>query len=274
MKAPTTDHITPHFRTLHWLPIDARIKCKPCSLCFGTITATGPVWLSDLLQIYTFSERLRSSADSRILYSLSVNNNSELSSFYTAPTLRNTLQKDTRFSQSAKYLGVTLDMHLTMIAHIVNLIRTANFELCRINSIRHYLSVQATKTLVSAFDFPRLDYCNSLLSGCPQYLLNRLQKVQNNAARLILKALKTKQITPHLRTLHWLPIDARIKYKLCSLCFGAITSTGPAALSDLLKIYTPSRQLRSPADIRILCIPSLNTKSYGERCFSYTIPTL
>ena len=56
-----------------------------------------------------------------------------------------------RFSQSAKYLRVTLDMHLTMIAHIVNLIRTANFELCRINSIRHYLSVQATKTLVSAF---------------------------------------------------------------------------------------------------------------------------
>ena len=56
-----------------------------------------------------------------------------------------------RFSQSAKYLGVTLDMHLTMTAHVVNLIRTANFELRRINSIRHYLSVQATKNLVSAF---------------------------------------------------------------------------------------------------------------------------
>ncbi len=179
-----------------------------------------------------------------------------------------------RFSQSAKYLGVTLDMHLTMTAHVVNLIRTANFELRRINSIRHYLSVQATKTLVSAFVLSRLDYCNSLLSGCPQYLLNRLQKVQNNAARLILKAPKTDHITPHLRTLHWLPIDARIKYKLCSLCFGAITSTGPVYLSDLLKIYTPSRQLRSSADIRILCIPSVNTKSYGERSFSYTAPTL
>ena len=148
------------------------------------------------------------------------------------------------------------------------------FELRRINSTRHYLSVQATKTLVSAFVFSRLDYCNSLLSGCPQYLLNRLQKVQNNAARLILKASKTDHITPHLRTLHWLPVDARIKHKLCSLCFGAITSTGPVYLSDLLKIYTPSRQLRSSADIRILCIPSVNTKPYGERSFSYTGPTL
>ena len=58
-----------------------------------------------------------------------------------------------RFSQSSKYLEVTLDMHLTVNADVVNLIRTANFELCRINSIRQYLSVQATKTLVSAFFF-------------------------------------------------------------------------------------------------------------------------
>ena len=61
---------------------------------------------------------------------------------------------------------------------------------------------------------------------------------------------------------------------LCSLCFGAITFTGPVYLSDLLKIYTPSRQLRSSADICIMCIPAVNTKSYGERSFSYTAPTL
>ena len=45
--------------------------------------------------------------------------------------------------------------------------------------IRHLLSTYATKTLVSAFVFLHLDYCNSLLFGCPQYLLNKLQKVQN-----------------------------------------------------------------------------------------------
>ena len=53
------------------------------------------------------------------------------------------------FSQSAKYLGVMLDMHLTMTAYVVNLIQAANFELHHINSIRHYLSLQATKTLLS-----------------------------------------------------------------------------------------------------------------------------
>ena len=130
------------------------------------------------------------------------------------------------------------------------------------------------KLFVSAFVLSWLDYSNSILSGCPQYLLNRLHTVQNNEARLILKAPETDHITPHLRTLRWFPIDARIKYKFCSLCFGAITSTALVYLSNLLKIYTPSRQLRSFADNCILCIPSINTKSYGEHSFSYTAPTL
>ena len=103
-------------------------------------------------------------------------------------------------SVSQKYLGITFDMYLTMTAYVVSLIRTGKFELCCINPIQHYLSVQATKTLVSAFVLSRLDYCNSLLSRCPQYLLNRLQKVQNNAACLILKAPRTDNITPHLHT--------------------------------------------------------------------------
>ena len=44
----------------------------------------------------------------------------------------------------------------------------------------------------------RLDYCNSLSSGCPQYLLDRLQKVQNAAARLVCKAKKSDHIHPCL----------------------------------------------------------------------------
>ena len=104
------------------------------------------------------------------------------------------------FSQSVKTLGVTLDTHLTMKNQVVNLVRTANFELRRINSIRHHLSVEATQKLVSAFVMSRLDYCNYLLYGYPQYFINRLQKVHNNATRLFSKVPKTDHITPHLQT--------------------------------------------------------------------------
>ena len=66
--------------------------------------------------------------------------------------------------------------HLTTKNQVITLVRTTNFELRCINSIRHYLSVEATQKLVLAFVMSRLDYCNSLLYGCPQYLINRLQK--------------------------------------------------------------------------------------------------
>ena len=88
-----------------------------------------------------------------------------------------------------------------MKSHVSNLSCSANFELRRISSIRHLLSTDATKTLVSAFVLSRLDYCNSLLSGCPQYLLNKLERVQNNAARLVLRVSKTDHISPHLASL-------------------------------------------------------------------------
>ena len=65
--------------------------------------------------------------------------------------------------------------------------------------------------------FSHLDYCNSLLFGCPKYLLNKVQKVQNNAAHLVLRISKTDHISPHLASLHWLLIDSWIQYKLSSL---------------------------------------------------------
>ena len=163
------------------------------------------------------------------------------------------------FSQSIKTLGMTLDTHLSMKIRVVNLAKTADFELRRITSIRYYLSLEATQPLVSAFVTSRLDYCHSHLYGCPQNLINILQKVQNNAV--------------HLQTLHLLPVDARIQYKICSLCFSAINSSGPQYFADLLKIYTPSRQLCSSADTCTLSIPSIHTQTYGQRAF-HTLHTL
>ena len=70
-------------------------------------------------------------------------------------------------SDSVKNLGVTFYCHLTMKTHVSNLVRSANFELRRISSIRHLLSTDATKTLVSAFVLSRLDYCNSFHLAVP-----------------------------------------------------------------------------------------------------------
>ena len=80
-------------------------------------------------------------------------------------------------SDSVKILGVTLHCHLTIKTHISSPVRSTNFKLSCVSSIDHLLFIDATKIIVSAFVLSNLDYCNSLLSDCPQYLLNKLQKV-------------------------------------------------------------------------------------------------
>ena len=94
------------------------------------------------------------------------------------------IYKSAKAGQSAKRGN---DRHLEMKVHVQNVVRAANFELRRIGSIRRFLSAKAAATLVSAFVLSRVDYCNSLLYGCHGYLLDRLQRVQNNAARMVLR---------------------------------------------------------------------------------------
>ena len=171
-------------------------------------------------------------------------------------------------------LGVTLDQNLSFQQHVSRTCQICYFELRRINFICHYLSQDALKTLISAFVLSRIDYCNSLLAGCPKQLIHKLQKVKNNAARLICRTPKFDHISPVLHTLHWLPVEQRIEYKLLLLAFKSVINDGPSYLSDLLKFYIPSRQLRSPSDTRLLRIPSFRLKSFGQRKFSYQASVL
>ena len=98
-------------------------------------------------------------------------------------------------------------------------------------------SVDATKKLISSFVLSRLDYCNSLLAGLPESRLDRLRRVQNNAARLVLGRRGRDHTKPLLRSLHWLPVRARIEYNIFTLCYHSKDSSAPAYLSHLLSTF-------------------------------------
>ena len=158
--------------------------------------------------------------------------------------------------------------------HISAVCQSSYFELRKISSIRHYLSFDATKVLMCSLVLSRLDYGNALLAGSFEYLLDRFQKVQNNAARLICKSSKKKHVTPLLKSLHWLPVRSRIKYKLACLCYSYFSGTGPTYLSDMLTQYSTLPKLRSSSDQYQLRNPGkeVNTKTFGERSFRYQGP--
>jgi hypothetical protein len=181
---------------------------------------------------------------------------------------------DISLSTSVCNLGVTLDQNLSFQIYVANICKTCFYEIRRILSIRHLLTEDSTKTLLSAFVLSRLDYCNAILSGCPNYLILKLQRVQNHAARLVFRSSKFDHISPLLNSLHWLPVQQRISYKNATLCYKSLDASAPQYLSDLLHLYIPSRQLRSSADSRIFIIPTVRTKTYGQRTFSYQAPVV
>ena len=78
----------------------------------------------------------------------------------------------------------------------------------------------------------------------------------------------TEYCVLYLLKLHWLPISERIKYKVACMCFSAINGSGPAYLSELLHVYTPSRTLCSSSDTRMLEIQQYKCKIHGFRTFS------
>ena len=109
----------------------------------------------------------------------------------------------------------------------------------------------------------------------PQILLDKIQGMINCSARLyIYKAPKSTHIIPLLFDLHWLPISSRIQYKVALTCFLIIFGTAPPYLSELLHLYFPSRSLRSASDTRILCVPRVCRRTFGERSFQFIGPVI
>ena len=93
-----------------------------------------------------------------------------------------------------------------------------------------------TKTLVHAVIISHIDYADSLLFGISQHLVDKLQRVQNAAARLILGYRKYDSITPGLVKLHWLPVRYRIRFKIATITFKVLSTNEPAYLCNLLDI--------------------------------------
>ena len=137
--------------------------------------------------------------------------------------------------------------------------------------IRRFLSSIATATLVSAFVLSRIDYCTSLLFGSTHDVTSHLQRIQNNAARVILRLPKTFNITTHSKSLHWLPVKVRSTYKIAYLCYHCHSSTAPSYVADMLhrKPLHTSNTRSSSYTMPLLNRPAHSKATLGDRSFSF-----
>lgn len=172
-----------------------------------------------------------------------------------------------------KNLGVIFDSELCLEKQISSVVKNSYYQLRIISRLKSILSFQDLEKVIHAFITSRLDYCNSLYVGLPQSSLARLQLVQNAAARLLTGTKKHAHISPVLASLHWLPVNFRIQFKILLIVFKALNGQAPSYISELINLQSTPRSLRSSNKI-LLQVPRSRLKLKGDRAFAVAAPRL
>ena len=168
-----------------------------------------------------------------------------------------------RFSDNVKNVGVTLNCNMTLDAHI-NKVTSHSYKILRnIAQIKKFLSKGYLQTLVHAIVTSRLDYCNSLFTGLSQSNLEKLQKLQNRAAKLICGLRSRESVTAAIQSLHWLRVEERIAFKTLLLVHKVLRNR---CSSNLVLDYRCFNE--RPDDSLLLQVPECRTK-YGRRTFQF-----
>ena len=152
------------------------------------------------------------------------------------------------------------DTYTVFVRHHICIIQsTCLLKLCHV----HPLSAKKNTT-----------HINTLLYDISKRLSNRLQLVQNAAAKLITRKKKFYHVTLLLEELHWLPVKYRIIFKMMLICFKALHGTGPLYIKDMLTIAKPKGgyNFRWSKDTLLFEQPSTRLVTYGDRSFSAAAP--
>ena len=184
---------------------------------------------------------------------------------------------ESQITQSLKVrdLGVTFDQFLNFDDHITAICRNTYFHIRNIGKIRNLLSYNACSAIIHALISCRLDYCNSLLYNVPTHKTDRLQRLQNQCARILTKSPRREHITPVLKSLHWLKIQDRITYKILMLTYKSYYNIAPTYLCELISRRESSVNTRLGSDQHQLIMPPISkdcSNTFLERSFIYAAP--
>ncbi len=175
--------------------------------------------------------------------------------------------------KEARNLGVVFDSELSFDVQVTKMVQSCFAQLRKLTKIKSFLSLADLEKDINAFISSRLDYCNVLYSGISKRNLQRLQLIQNAAARLLTRTKKRDHITPIIAALDWLPVSFRIDFNILLLVFKTLKGQAPVYICDLLILHEPDRCLRSSGRA-LLMVPKSQLVTKGDRVFAIRAPTL
>ena len=169
---------------------------------------------------------------------------------------------------SNKYLGVQIDSELKWREHITFAISRISRAMGMLEYAKKYLPLDTVKNMYTSIVEPHFRNCCSVWGCCGETLLDKLQKLQNRAARIVTNSSYDASSLPLIGTLGWLTIREMIEFETATTVYRSLHGLAPEYMRQMftkLSVKT-SRSLRNTnTDLRI---PRFAT-SYGQRSFSY-----
>jgi len=180
------------------------------------------------------------------------------------------LGKELTPAKSAKDLGVILDPNLTYEDHTTKTVSTCMSGLGQINRVKHVLDMDTLTIVVNCVVFSKLFYCSYVWINTTESNLDKVQKVQNFACRIISGVKKFDYITPVLRVMQWLPIRQQLYYRNAVIAFNCVTGCAPDNSDSLTDQFIKRSDVstRTTRSSKKLQIPFLKSAT-GKRSLYY-----
>ena len=113
--------------------------------------------------------------------------------------------------ESARDLGVYIDLHLTYDTHISHLVSSCLTKLVQINRVKYCFDRKTLVLIITSLVFSKMLYCSTVWSNTSSKNIQKLQLIQNFACKIICGARKYDHVTPLLDELNWLPVSKMLK---------------------------------------------------------------
>ena len=169
---------------------------------------------------------------------------------------------------SVKLLGVFIDENLTWQTHIDKLSENIASGIGAIKRIRPFVPPGTLLYIYSALIQPHFDYCNLVWGNCGKTLSDRLQKLQNRAARLLKSSSYDADAKGLIRQLGWKDLCAQRQIQKALMVYRSLNGLVPECLSSkFLKRNGTRYSLRESENKLVVPLPRTN---YLKNSFSYS----
>ena len=173
-----------------------------------------------------------------------------------------------RFVDNAKNLGVYIDSSLTMNVQVQKVVSSCFCTIRLLSRIKFFLTSEELQIMVCSLILSVMDYCNSVYYGMSKENMDKLQRVQNCAARLACKVNSHDRIETNelFHSLHWLKVRERVIFKVLVIVHKCVYGNAPEDLCNLVRLSQRNR-------LRMLEVGE-HHGAMGERAFSVGGPRL